>query len=211
MSILAENIKYLRNKLGVTQERLAEEVNYNSPSTVQKWESGAAEPRFGTLRLIASFFGVSTDDLAYIDLRRRDEESPTSIPNIEKVPNMKYVPIIGTIACGDPITAEQNIESYAAVPDNIKCDFVLRCKGDSMTGARIYDGDLVYIHAQPEVENGQIAAVQIDGDVTLKRVYAFSDHLILRAENPVFPDLIYDDRNEIRILGRAFAFSGKIK
>lgn len=211
MSILSDNIKYLRNKTGVTQEHLAEKVHYSSPSAVQKWESGAAEPRFGTLRLLASFFGVSTDDLAYIDLRRRDEENILNIRNVEKMPEMKFVPIIGTIACGDPITADQNIESYAAVPNNIRCDFILRCKGDSMTGARIYDGDMVYIHAQPEVENGQIAAVLIDGEATLKRVYVFSDHLILRPENPAYKDLVFDNRNDVRILGLAVAFTGTLK
>lgn len=132
-------------------------------------------------------------------------------PGLEPAPKMASVPILGSIACGKPITSEENYAGYADVPEHIKCDFCLRCKGDSMTGARIYDGDIVYVKSQPEVENGQIAAIQIDGDVTLKRVYVFSDHIILRAENPAYPDLIYDDRNEIRILGRAFAFSGKVR
>ncbi len=138
-------------------------------------------------------------------------KDPDGLAGIELPPKMVRVPILGAIACGKPITSEENYTGFADVPEHIKCDFCLRCKGDSMIGARIYDGDIVYVKSQPEVENGQIAAVQIDGDVTLKRVYVFSDHIILRAENPVYPDLIYDDRNEIRILGRAFAFSGKIK
>lgn len=132
-------------------------------------------------------------------------------PGLEKAPQTRPVPILGTIACGEPITADQNIESYAAVPNNIRCDFILRCKGDSMTGARIYDGDMVYIHAQPEVENGQIAAVLIDGEATLKRVYVFSDHLILRPENPAYKDLVFDNRNDVRILGLAVAFTGTLK
>lgn len=211
MSILGDNIKYLRNKFGITQEDLAIKVNYNSPSAVQKWESGAAEPRFGTLRQMAAFFNVSTDDLANIDLRRRAEESVFSIPNIEEPPKTYTVPLLGTIACGEPILAEENIQGRVEVPVKVKCDFVLRCKGDSMTGARIYDGDLVYIKSQPEVENGQIAAVEIDGEATLKRVYAFADHLILRPENPTYKDLVYDNRNDVRILGLAVAFTGTIK
>lgn len=132
-------------------------------------------------------------------------------PGLESAPKMVRVPILGAIACGKPITSEENYTGFADVPEHIKCDFCLRCKGDSMIGARIYDGDIVYVKSQPEVENGQIAAVQIDGDVTLKRLYAFSDHLILRAENPAYPDLIYDDRNDVHVLGRAFAFTGKVK
>lgn len=210
-TILAENLRYLRNKTGYTQEELAGKLNYTSASAVQKWEAGVAEPRFGTLRLIAGLFNVSADDLANVDIRRRDSENVLNIPDIAPLPKFRPVPIIGTIACGDPITAEQNIEGYADVPDTIKCDFILRCKGDSMTGARIYDGDLVYIHAQPEVENGQIAAVLIDGEATLKRVYVFADHLILRPENPAYKDLVFDNRNDVRILGLAVAFTGMIK
>lgn len=133
------------------------------------------------------------------------------IPGIEPAPATRAVPLLGTIACGEPILAEENIQEFVQVPNNIKCDFTLRCKGDSMTGARIYDGDLVYIHAQPEVENGQIAAVLIDGEATLKRVYSFADHLILRPENPAYKDLVYDNRNDVRILGLAVAFTGMIK
>lgn len=138
-------------------------------------------------------------------------KSLNGIPSIEPPPQMVHVPILGTIACGKPITSEENIQGFADVPEHIKCDFCLRCKGDSMIGARIYDGDIVYVKSQPEVENGQIAAVLVDGEVTLKRLYAFSDHLILRAENPAYPDLIYDDRNDVHVLGRAFAFTGKVK
>ena len=214
MSILSENLKYLRNKAGITQELLAEKVKYSSPSAVQKWESGAAEPRFGTLRLIATYFGVSTDDLAYIDLRRRDEENLLNIPNIEKMPTTRSVPILGIIACGEPILAEQNIDGYAEVPSNIRCDFILRCKGDSMTGARIYDGDVIFIRSQTAVNNGEIAAVIINDEATLKRVYYYPEEekLILSPENPRYAPLVYmgGELSEIKIIGKAIAFQSSV-
>lgn len=104
--------------------------------------------------------------------QQRNNESAAHIPpGFEPLPKTVKRPLVGSIACGDPITAEENIEDYVDVPENVQCDFCLRCKGDSMIDAGIHDGDIVYIHIQPEVENGQIAAVRIDGEATLKRVF----------------------------------------
>lgn len=161
------------------------------------------------LYAIAKALRVNPGWLMGYDVERDDVS--IFYPSLEPKPTTRPVPLLGTIACGEPILAEENIQEYVQVPNNIRCDFTLRCKGDSMTGARIYDGDLVYIHAQPEVENGQIAAVLIDGEATLKRVYVFADHLILRPENPAYKDLVFDNRNDVRILGLAVAFTGMIK
>lgn len=210
MSILSENIKYLRNKAGITQQELAEMVNYHSPSAVQKWESGIAEPRLGTLRMLANIFNVLSDDMDRIDLRRRDEENIFNFPNITPLPQTKTIPIIGTIACGTPILAEQNYEGFTESPVK-NADFCLICKGDSMINAGIHDGDLVYIKEVPEVENGKIAAVLIDGEATLKRVYRFPDRLLLQPANPSYPDQIYTEINDIKILGLAVAFTSYIK
>ena len=161
------------------------------------------------LYAIAKALRVNPGWLMGYDVERDDIS--VFYPNLEPMPTTRSVPILGIIACGEPILAEQNIDGYAEVPSNIRCDFILRCKGDSMTGARIYDGDIVYIKAQPDVENGQIAAVLIDGEATLKRVYVFADHLILRPENPAYKDLVFDNRNDDRILGLAVAFTGMIR
>ena len=161
------------------------------------------------LYAIAKALRVNPGWLMGYDVERDDIS--VFYPNLEPMPATRSVPILGIIACGEPILAEQNIDGYAEVPSNIRCDFILRCKGDSMTGARIYDGDIVYIKAQPEVENGQIAAVLVDGEATLKRVYSFANHLVLHPENPAYRDQIYDNRNDVRILGLAVAFTGLLR
>lgn len=136
----------------------------------------------------------------------------SEIENIIPMPNMVKVPLLGTIACGEPILADENIESYLNMPDNIKGTFALRCKGDSMINARIFDGDIVFIREQPDVENGEIAAVLIDNEATLKRVFKYDNRLELRAENPTFKSLNYEGEQlaDIRILGKAVGFLSTI-
>lgn len=135
------------------------------------------------------------------------------VANAEPVPNMNQVPLIGTIACGLPIIAQENIEGYVGVPEFIHADFALRCKGDSMINARILNGDIVYIRSQPDCENGEIAAVLIDGEATLKRVYKSENKLTLMPENPAFEPLVYvnEELNDIKILGKAVYFTSAVK
>ena len=117
------------------------------------------------------------------------------------------------IACGEPILAEENIEGYVKAPAYCEGSFALRCKGDSMTGARIMDGDIVIIRQQPDVDDGDIAAVLIEDEATLKRVYKMPDRLILRAENPCYApiDISGGDLANVRILGKAVYFISNIK
>ena len=126
---------------------------------------------------------------------------------------MKKVPLIGSIACGEPILAEENIEGFLTMPGDVGADFCLRCKGDSMINARIFDGDIVYIRQQPQVEDGEIAAVMVgDDEATLKRVRLFSDHIILEPENPQYRAKSFWDADmaQVRVLGKAVAFVGTI-
>ena len=119
---------------------------------------------------------------------------------------VRTVPLVGTIACGIPIFAEENVEDYIALPDGVQADFCLRCRGDSMIGARICDGDIVFIRQQPDVHDGEIAAVLIGEEATLKRVYKIGrNRLELRAENPTFPVMRFEGESlsEISILGKA--------
>ena len=122
---------------------------------------------------------------------------------------MKKIPLIGAIACGEPITAEQNIEKMVDVPENIRCDFSLTCHGDSMVDAGIHDKDVVYIRIQPEVENGEIAAVRIDGEATLKRVYYNPGTLTLMPANPAYAPMIYagPQLEEVHIEGKAVGWT----
>lgn len=146
-----------------------------------------------------------------------NDEEPTDneiydIPGVMPLPNTYKRPRLGTIACGEPILAEENIEAYDDIPDNIKCDFTLICKGDSMINSRINDGDIVYIKQQSQVDNGEIAAVLIDNEATLKRVYIYEDKVVLQPENTKYPPFVYtkEEMNDIRILGKAVGFLSKI-
>lgn len=138
-----------------------------------------------------------------------DCEFIPSHPDILPV-TTRRIPLLGTIACGEPIMAESDLDTFAVVGSAIECDFALRCKGDSMIGARIFDGDLVFIRKQDYVDDGAIAAVLLDDDATLKRVYHLADGRVeLRAENPTFKSIIIGGDNETRtcrILGKAVAF-----
>lgn len=141
-----------------------------------------------------------------------DLSSPGS--NIIPFPEMNKVPLIGAIACGEPILAQEHIEDYVDMPRHVRADFALICKGDSMINARIFDGDIVYIRQQDTVENGEIAAVlNDDGEATLKRVRIFDDHISLEPENPMYKPQVYwnEEMNHIRIIGKAVAFTSTVR
>lgn len=127
----------------------------------------------------------------------------------------KRVPFLGSIACGEPVFANEEHELYVEVGTNVHADFCLQAAGDSMIGARIHDGDIVFIRKQDMVDNGEIAAVIIEDEATLKRVNYYPDKnlLILHAENPSYKDLIYTDAelDQIVILGKAVAFQSDVR
>lgn len=133
--------------------------------------------------------------------------------NVIPLPEMRKIPLLGNIACGAPILAEDHIEEYIDIPKHIPADFALTCKGDSMINARIFDGDTVYIRQQEEVENGEIAAVLIDTEATLKRVHLYEDHISLEPENPQYRPIVLwgEELNTVRILGKAIAFTSAVR
>lgn len=137
-----------------------------------------------------------------------------SIPNASNIfpIERKKIPLLGKIACGKPIMSEEIFDGYVQCNGNVHADFCLRAEGDSMIGARIYDGDIVFIKQQPEVENGEIAAVSIDDAVTLKRVYFGDDYVELKPENPTYKPLRFNktEVEQFRIIGKAIAFQGDI-
>ena len=160
--------------------------------------------------------GLTLDDLLAVcdDMDVTLSEKDSILPaNIIPLPVMRKVPLIGSIACGTPILAEENLDGAVEAPDHVHADFALRCKGDSMINARIFDGDIVYIRQQESVEHGEIAAIIIDDEATLKRVYLYEDHISLEAENPQYRPLVYweAEMNNVRILGRAVAFTSTIR
>lgn len=183
-----------------------------SKSTICAYLNGDRVPKVGPLTAIAERYGVDPMWLMGSDVPKY-KQAPSS-PWAQPLPGLKRAPRLGQIACGAPILAQENVECYDLVPDWAHCDFTLVCRGDSMIGARIYDGDLVCIHAQPDVESGQIAAVLVDGDeATLKRVRLYDDHVVLEPENPSHrPQVFWDEEMaRVRILGRATYFISALR
>ena len=169
-------------------------------------------PSIPALKKIASGMGISLDELLSIADDMPVDMSISSIDGVIPVPQMKKIPLLGTIACGDPILASENIEEDVDIPEHISADFALRCKGNSMINARIFDGDIVYIRQQNTVESGEIAAVLIEDEATLKRVRLFEDHISLEPENPQYRPIVLwgEEMNTVRILGKAVAFTSSL-
>ena len=208
---MKDKIKTLRKSLGYSQEELAKTINVHQ-TAVSQWEQGRTTPDIETIKKLASLFNVSVDYLLDRSNAPANPIDPFSFSNIQPVKKHR-IPLLGEIACGEPIFADEDFEGF--IESDIEADFALRCNGDSMTGARIMDGDIVLIKKQDMVENGQIAAVIIENEATLKRVMYFKEKntLILKPENPRYEDLIYtnDELNQIRILGKAVAFYSKVR
>lgn len=204
-----QRMKQRRKDIGLSAERLADILGV-SPATVYRYENGDIEKVPGD-RLAPIAEALRTTP-AFL-MGWEDEPSNSAPGNILPLPSMKKIPLIGTIACGAPVLAEEHIEDYVDLPGHIRADFSLICKGDSMINARIFDGDIVYIRQQDTVESGQIAAVLIDGEATLKRVRLFEDHISLEPENPQYRPLVYwgEEMNTVRILGKAVAFTSTIR
>ena len=211
MSNFASVMKRLRIERGITQEQLASLLKV-SRSTIGMYETGSREPDFETCEAIADIFNVDMDYLmgrSNVE-RKHPITPPTTVPpGFEPLPRMVKKPLIGDIACGQPITAEQNIAEYVDVPESVHCDFCLRCHGNSMVDAGIQDNDVVYIRAQPEVEDGEIAAVRIGGEATLKRVYYDGQSLTLMPANSSYRPKTYSgpELENIRIEGKAVGFT----
>lgn len=205
MSDIYERIKSRREELGLTTEELAQRMGYKTRSSITKIETGKADIPQSKVKAFARALQTTTAYLIGDDDSR--EERPSIPAGFEPLPEMATVPLVGNIACGTPITAEENVEARIGVPAAWRADFALTCKGDSMS-PRYQDGDLVCIRSQPEVENGQIVAVLIGDEATLKRFYQNGDTVTLQAENPAFPPLVYrgEELNEIRIEGRVVGF-----
>ena len=188
-------------------------------------EGGRYNPSVDTLQKLAAALGTSSGALlgesalpeateesvsaalALFEQLRREGRLPE---NLALLAPMRRIPLVGEIACGTPILAEENIEDWVDLPRHIHADYALTCRGDSMVGAGIYDGDVVYIRQQPEVFNGQIAAVRVDDDTaTLKRFYRAGDTVTLVAENPAIPPQVFTDTDlgRLSVLGLAVAFT----
>lgn len=205
---IGDRIKRRREELGITVEEVAKRLGKHR-ATIYRYESN----EISTLPTdVLEPLAIVLETTPAALMGWEDTPAPV-ITNIIPMPNTYKVPLLGTIACGKPILAVENMDGKVDVPESIHADFALRCKGDSMINARIYDGDIVYIRKQDTVENGEIAAVLIGDEATLKRVKALEDRVILEPANPMYDPLVYrsSDMEEVRILGKAVAFTSFVR
>ncbi len=209
--MIGNKIRELRKEKGLNMRQMA--VQLGLPYTTYiNYEKNIHEPPNELTVRLAKHFGVSVDYLmgnAPIDER----DNPTArYPQLKSV-KTRQIPLLGKVACGKPIFDDTCSDSVNA-PADIKCDFCLICEGDSMINARIRDGDIVYIRQADMVDNGKIAAVAVDDEVTLKRVYYYPEKskLILSPENPDYEPFVYigEELNSIRILGLAVGFTSTL-
>jgi repressor lexA len=205
---VGSRIKEMRKSRKMTLKELGEHIGL-SESNTKRYEDGQIKTvGIDIIKKIALALDVPASYLTGWE----------EIPQYQKLSNYvpiakKKIPLFGEIAAGQPIYADEHIEEFLPVDDEVKADFALKIKGDSMINAQINDGDIVFIRQQSDVDNGQIAAVLIDDSATLKRVYHMDGVIQLQAENPQYPPMIYSKNNcdECRILGLAVAVLGKVK
>lgn len=202
---LGQRIKSRRELLQMSQEELAKKTGYRDRSSIAKIEQGVNDITQSKIVVFAKALGTTP---AY--LMGWEDKLPD---NILPMPKMNQIPLVGTIACGTPILAVENIDDYVDIPEHVRADFALRCKGDSMINARIFDGDIVYIRKQETVNDKEIAAVLLGEEATLKRVKLFADHITLEAANPMVEPITCwrEEMNEVRILGKAVAFTSAVR
>lgn len=201
--IMAQNIRYYLKKYGKTQKEICKDLGFKE-MTFSDWVNAKTYPRIDKIEKIANYFHVQKADLV--------EEKRKPLKNIVPIERC-MVPIIGQIAAGKPILADEHIEAFLPCDTGVHADFGLIVSGDSMIGADIHDGDVVFIRSQPIVDDGQIAAVRIDDDATLKRFYKNPDGCTLVSMNPQYPPMIFNSDNcdSIQIIGLAVAKYSVIK
>ena len=208
--MLANKLRELRKEKGLTLEVLAEKL-CTSRQTIHRYENGKISniPPEKVMLLAEALETTPAHLMGW------ENESDTVFGHKNILPiSIKRLPILGEISCGKPVYAEEEHENYIAADADLDADFCLKASGDSMIGARIYDGDIVFIRSQNSVDNGEIAAVIIDDEATLKRVYFYPEEgkLILSPENPKYSPLVYigEELNQINILGKAVAFQSRV-
>ena len=206
MSELGDRIKSLRKEKHLTQSALMDVLRneYNLKTDrvmISKWETGFQTPHTDTIKILAKVLDVSADFLLTGVETLQEPKAEVGI-------SVKKIRMLGSIACGTPIFCNEEYEYVLATGENAKADFCLTAKGDSMINARIADGDIVFIRQQNTVDNGEIAAVVIGDEATLKRVYKTTDGLMLVAENPAYQPMYFsgEDLNRTYILGKAIGF-----
>ena len=214
MAKIAERLKTALEIRDISQSELSRKTGIGK-SSISTYLTGEYEPKQKNIYKMALALNVNEAWLMGAEVPMERQETAAShiqnpiAANISPLPAMKEWQVLGATACGKPLHRELLDETILA-PADIKADIVFRCVGDSMINARIFDGDAVFIHLQPEVENGQIAVVRVGDEYTLKRIYVFEDYVELRAENPTVKPIILRapelDPDNYEVVGLAVAF-----
>lgn len=188
---LYRNIKKQRQQLNLTQTELAQKLGYADKSMIAKIEKGQVDLPQSKIIAFADALETTPGLLMGWNEPNSQNDITDNVDNLYKIDKVK-LPLLGTIACGEPIYADEDRESYIMVGTDMKADFCLKCQGDSMINARIYDGDIVFVRKQDIVNNGEIAVVIIDDEATLKRFYYYKEQnlVILKPENPKYEDIV---------------------
>lgn len=194
----------------MTQTDLALKMGYADKSMIAKIEKGNVDLPQSKILAFANVLETTPGELMGWDY----EAEPTeTVDNIYKLDKIK-LPFLGKVACGEPIFADEDRESYIMVGTDIGADFCLQCQGDSMINARIHDGDIVFVKKTDIVENGEIAVVIIDDEATLKRFFYYREQnlVILKPENPKYQDIILtgEQLEQVKVIGRAVAFQSDV-
>lgn len=196
---IGKKLKMLRSKSDLSLDELASNLNKSvskeeeqyimfNKGKLSKWENDREEPKLSALKYVADFYDVSVDSI----ISDKDNHN-------------LGIPLIGKIAAGTPIFADQNIEDYFTIDSRIDADFCLRIQGDSMIDAGINNDDIVFIRQQPTLEVGEIGAIQIEEEATLKRFYRTNDSIILQPANSDYLPQVYTSDSDIKILGKLVA------
>ena len=197
---------------GISRSRAAQEMGLSN-STVTKWKNTGATPSGETLARVSAYFGVPVGELLGEAVPSVQEERKLPEGAVPFDPALT-APLLGTVRAGLPMYAEENIEGYIPITrkDGARY-FWLRVRGDSMNAVGISENDEILVREQPEVENGEIAAVLIGEEATLKRVYNTGGQITLIAENSTFPPMVYagTQLEDVRIIGKAVAFTSSVK
>lgn len=202
---LGDKLKAIRTENNMSMEELKNTLNYKydlniSKSMISRWENNKSEPFNTYLSAYAREFNLDMNDLLDIE----DKNDLSNIPGIKIIKKFVTVPLLGEIACGEPIFCNQNYDNLFQIDEDLaQPDFSLTARGDSMVDVGIHDGDIVFFRNTPVVENGKIAAVIIDNTTTLKRFFKNEHEIILQPENKEYSPIIIreDDGQEVRVLG----------
>ncbi len=198
-----KRLRSIMKEHGDTVYTLAEHLGLKA-STISRYNNGQYVPKAPTLEMICRHYAVNPNWLM-------GENAPKTLSVTSH--SGRDIPVLGEVAAGVPIWAEQNYDGHIVVDADEHVDFALRVRGDSMMNARIYNGDLVYVRRQPQVENGEIAVVLVDNEATVKRVFYHPDKLVLRPENDAYKDMVYykEDAHDLAVLGKVIFVKGRVE